>query len=394
MTIIGQRWAGKVRNVWYDSSGLGLLHSFDLITEGGGIMIMPTYWPSRNTVDEGSLWQRTADHIVQRAQGARMKPIAFLKDMVDRRLAKALEQGHAACMLGDFNAEWGHRSSSVSQNDTTFTQWATEIGWTNHTQRMIRERDGVCHTYYHGSTPTSSIDHILFNDSIHGEEEPITKVTEAGVSDELTDGILSDHRLLWTTVDLPFSAILGASGKALPGHRAIDLKLSNREMCEDFTAMLALKVDELETPTDCEGAFGTIAALEAAMVATVEELSPPPRKQGLKNGWSPEMMIRKMCVAGLMKIQRHLWGHRHLTRWTDGEVTRRTANTAKDTLQRIFAKYESDRMPKEDIRMIAKSIAQLGKKEFIAHFPRPYLTDLVRDLIAREKRKLHGRARL
>ena len=48
MTIVSQRWAGVIAEVWYEQSGLGLLQSLDICTARGNITIFNTYWPYKN----------------------------------------------------------------------------------------------------------------------------------------------------------------------------------------------------------------------------------------------------------------------------------------------------------------------------------------------------------
>ena len=109
MIIVSQRWAGVVDKVWYDPTGMGILQTLDILTARGGITIMTTYWPHKETGENqgaASLWKRTEAYLHGNRQ-LPQDPMNYLMKTIDRRATKARENGNLAILMGDFNATWG-----------------------------------------------------------------------------------------------------------------------------------------------------------------------------------------------------------------------------------------------------------------------------------------------
>ena len=402
--VVGPKWglsyiSDKSRT---DYSGQGALAQIFLRTETGTITILGTYWPecpsdsTRLGPGHKGLWSRILAYR-NNMKAHNPNPIVYLQELILQWISLSRQQGCQGCVVGgDLNSTW---LASEPGGQRTIQKWCDENCLINGPRQIhdelgppINPSQGIHHHFITWGrtewTYGTWIDHILHT----GDREHIDIVGACNSFGAEIDDV-SDHKPIWGLYRTakPAAATVIPLPKSAPRP---ELSRSDPRQIAVFKSRLADVLYQIphshETLAEAEEALEHATRFTVHLVRMInEEFGKTNKCHKHKDGCSPEFMLRKWHLGGIIELKRHLLGQHGKTRWTSQTAIQRGIYYIFDSLK---ARASGMGLPRSRIdRILSTTHKDMQYWLALTSGPTPALCDLeIRSL----RKLLHGRKRM
>ena len=390
--MVGAKWGPSCITEMsrINRSGQGALARIRLRTTTNFISIYGVYWPcvpqlGGSNDSTRKLWSRIHAFCTLNVMH-NPDPIEYIQSLIEQWMSHDWEdKGDGVIIGGDFNSVW---SSGESGGQRILSTWA-EPRFLINGPRQITDRGGYhFHTFAKNAWASGSwIDHILHA----GPPELIDIVGAFNDQGPFTEQLTDHHRPLIAVyrTSPPASNKVVEMPKIPPRpeiprgdiHQINHFKMALRDALGRITVTPT-------SPIEIEMALEDATAYTVQLVREINKAHGSRKGRRHKDGYSPEYVLRKLHLCGIIAIRRHLTGQHGKTRWSD-------FTTVRAGIEYVFrilnSRGESMGIPQISIkRILDVDRASLEYFRSLPSAPSPQACDEAIHLL---RKKLQGRAR-